>query len=410
MTESVNSLFVAIIGLQNLRPLRPGIGFCPFCRGLRHHFQSRHRLTAVPDHRADAVIAGITSADHYHILTFCTDEILTLQKRLHVSGIRILPASGFRIESLIQKASGCGGQEVHCVINALDFVRIRTGKGACLLGAAGKNHSIIGIQKLLCGDILADIHPGFKFHALCFHQLLAAVNDALIELHVGNPIHEKPADPVLPLVNCHKMSSVIKLIRCRKSGRAAADDSNPLAASDRRDSRLDKSVCICSLNHKKLIVMDRNRFSVFTVDARLLAQCWTYSSGKLRKIARLDQAGKCMLVMSVIDLVIPFRNQIVQRTPGHHTGELHRRLAQRNAAVHAARSLLFPFLLGKGTMKLFKIRKTLLYRNVRVILTFKFQKSSRLAHYAVTSSNASRTALSCDMPCSSYLLIAASIF
>ena len=60
-------------------------------------------------------------------------------------------------------------------------------------------------------------------------------------------------------------------------------------------------------------------------------------------------------------------------------------------------------------MKFLKIQDPFAYRDAFVFDSLEFQKSGWLPHYAVTSSNASSIAFSCDIPCSSYLLMAVSI-
>ena len=56
---------------------------------------------------------------------------------------------------------------------------------------------------------------------------------------------------------------------------------------------------------------------------------------------RLTKTEICLFPVACINQIIPFRNQIVQRTAGSHTAYHHAGLAEGDAAVHAARGLQF---------------------------------------------------------------------
>ena len=321
----------------------------------------------------------------------------------------IAPHSVRTVKAVIQQAPCRSGQEIDRIVDAPDLGGISALEHARLLGSARQHHGIVAARQLRGGDIDTDIHARAKLHALCLHEAHPAVDDAFIELHIGDAVHEQSADTVRALKDCDAVSPVIELIRCCQSGRTAAHDGDPLAAPYLGYTRLHIAAGICRLYHEELIVMYSDCLAVLTVDARLLAQSRADPPGELREVAGLDEAGERMLVVTEIYLIVPLGDQVVQRTAREHTRQLHSRLAQRHAAVHAARALLTPLLIGDGLVKLLKGSQTLLGRYVIIAFALIIQKSGCLAHYAVTSSNASRTALSCEMPCSSYLLMAVSI-
>ena len=53
-----------------------------------------------------------------------------------------------------------------------------------------------------------------------------------------------------------------------------------------------------------------------------------------------------MHILSSVDTIVPLGNKVMQRAPDDHTGKLHSRLAERNAAVHAPRALFTSGLYG----------------------------------------------------------------
>ena len=67
---------MTVIGLQDLWPLWPGIVFSSDSRRFGHHLQRRDARTALTDRCADAVVAGISAANHHHMLPGCANGIL----------------------------------------------------------------------------------------------------------------------------------------------------------------------------------------------------------------------------------------------------------------------------------------------------------------------------------------------
>ena len=53
----------------------------------------------------------------------------------------------------------------------------------------------------------------------------------LVQLHVGDTVHQQAADPIGPLVDGHIMSDLIQLSGGSQSGGAAADDGHALAGA-----------------------------------------------------------------------------------------------------------------------------------------------------------------------------------
>ena len=65
-----------------------------------------------------------------------------------------------------------------------------------------------------------------------------------------------------------------------------------------------------------------------------------------------------MLIVAVIYLIIPLRDEIVKRTSDKLAVILHCRLAEGHAAVHAARSLFSALLLVELALKFLKVSYT----------------------------------------------------
>ena len=114
------------------------------------------------------------------------------------------------------------------------------------------------------------------------------------------------------------MSSVIEFIRRGESGRAAPDHGYLSSASDLRNSRLYAAVFIRCLNGKKLVIADGDRFTVFAVDAGFFTKRRADTAGEFREIVCFGESGESMLQIVIINLIVPLRDQVVQRASRHH--------------------------------------------------------------------------------------------
>ncbi len=98
-----------------------------------------------------------------------------------------------------------------------------------------------------------------------------------------------------------------------------------------------------------------------------------------------------MAHLSLIDGVIPLRDEIVQRTSGIHAVQLHAGLTQRYAAAHAAGALTFPLLLSDLYMKFLKALDALCYRNHFIVNTIILKKTCYLTHLLLLSPDLTQT-------------------
>ena len=323
MAKYCNSLFLAVIGFQDLRPLRPWIGRSSCCRRLRHHLKLCYRFRTKTDGGSHTVITGISTADDQNIFALC---------KLIWKFCKIC----------IQKTFCYLLQEIHCKVNSLgissrnlDISRMRS--------SAAEKDTVIILQKLFSSDVNTNIDIGNKFHAFLFHQLQSAVNDLFLQLHVRNAVAEKSSDTVVSLKYGYAVTTAVQLLRCCQSGRTTSDNCDCLSCADRRNLRFYPSLCISCLDDCFLILLCADRISVQVTGTCSFAKCRTHSGCKLRKTVCLVQTQECLLPVSCVHKIICLRNQIVQRTAGSHSADHHTCLAEGDAAGHAACSLKFLF-------------------------------------------------------------------
>lgn len=77
-----------------------------------------------------------------------------------------------------------------------------------------------GLQRQLWPIGRADLCVGHKGHALLLELAHAALDRPLLQLHVGNAVHEEPAHAVLTLVHGHRVACAVELVGGGETSRA----------------------------------------------------------------------------------------------------------------------------------------------------------------------------------------------
>ena len=139
--------------------------------------------------RAHAVVAGVAAADDQHPLAGGRNR----------AAVR---------KAGIQQAAGHACQVIHRKVDAL---RITAGDidVAGLLGAAAKHDRIIAGLQLLGADGAANIGIKDKLDALILQNFYPAVDDPLLQLHVGDAVHQQAARAVLALIDRHLVAALV---------------------------------------------------------------------------------------------------------------------------------------------------------------------------------------------------------
>ncbi len=81
---------------------------------------------------------------------------------------------------------------------------------------------------------MPDLGVGDESDAFGGHLIDAALDEFLVELHVGDAVHEQAADAVGALENGDQMAGAVELGGGAQAGRAGADDRDLLAGARRR--------------------------------------------------------------------------------------------------------------------------------------------------------------------------------
>ena len=176
------------------------------------------------------------------------------------------------------------------------------------------------------------------------------------------------------------MSPAVELIGRRQSRGAGTDDGNFLSGANLGNPGLDQTAVKGVFNDGQLVVVAGHRVAVQVTGASLFTGRGANSASELRKVIGDAQTVIGLLPVALVDQVVPFGDQVVQRTAGHRIPEHHARLTEGHAAVHAPGGLLLLLLPGQQGLKLVPVANPLLRGDHMAILTLIFHKSSGFSH------------------------------
>ena len=252
---------------------------------------------------------------------------------------------------------------------------------AGLLGTAAQHHGVVAAQQLFGGKDAAHIHVGAELHALGLHELDAALDDRFVQLHVGDAVHQQAAHPVGALEYGHGMAALVQVLGHRQAGRAAAHHGHALAGAGRGRGGVEPALGVARLDDG-VFVLTHGHAAAGHVPAGAggLAQGGAHPAGELREAVGGQQPMQRQLPLAVIHQIVPLRDQVVQRAAGGHAADHHARLAEGDAAVHAACRLGLLLLAGEPDVKFVKVLDALQRRYVRAGLARIIHKSCGLAH------------------------------
>ena len=167
------------------------------------------------------------------------------------------------------------------------------------------------------------------------------------------------------------MAGAVELLGGSQAGGAGADHRDPLAGAGRRRLGRDPALLERAVDDRDLHGLDRHRIVVDAEHARALARRRAQAPGELREVVRRVQAIDRVPPVVAVHEVVPVGDDVAERTA---------LVAERNAAVHAARRLLLELVRGEGEVDLLPVAQPFLDRTGRPLLASDLEKAGDLAH------------------------------
>ena len=209
------------------------------------------------------------------------------------------------------------------------------------LGRAGtENHGVILAEQPVGGIILADLGFRQKYNSLLFHLFDTPQNQFLVQLHVGDAVHEQAADAVGALENGDQMPGAVALGGGTQTSGTGTDHGHFFPGARMGRFCFDPAFVPSLVNDGAFYVMDRDGRSADAEDAGTFARRRADTTGEVGEIVGLMEAVERFLPQAAIHQIVPFRDQVIDGTTRSHAADERAGVAEGNAAVHAAGALL----------------------------------------------------------------------
>ena len=349
-------------GAQLERPIGPGRRLVFPFRRLRQQFELGHRRGAMAVAGADAVRACVAAADHHDMLALGVDRV-----GLAAGDLPVLRNQEFQ-RGIYAFQLAPRDRQI-----ARRFRPRGKHDGVEFLADFFGRHVFDGVIGDAGGNVLAaDDHLRTENDPFRFHLLDPALDQRLVELEVGNPVTQQAARTVVLFEDGHVVPGARELLRGRQSGRTGTDDGHLLAGPDLGRLGHDPAHLPTLVGDRVLDRLDPHRFVVDVERARFLAGRGTDAPGELGEIVGRMQHLQRLLPIATIDQVVPVGDDVVDRAGV---------VAERNAAIHAARSLHARLLVVERGDELAIMLQTSFGGLIRLRQTLTFQETSRLSHF-----------------------------
>ncbi len=220
-------------------------------------------------------------------------------------------------------------------------------------------------------ESLADEHVGAERHAFGFHLAHAAIDQPLLQLEVGNAITQQAADAVVLLEHRHVVPRARELLRGGQTSRAGSDHGDLLAGLVLRRQRRDPAFGPGFVDDRVFDRLDADRIVVDAERARRFARRRADAARELGEVVRRVQHFDRVLPVLMEHQVVEVRNDVVHRAAV---------VAERNAAVHAARALDLRFVVGQCRDEFLVVLHARERSFVRLVAALELEKTGCLAH------------------------------
>ena len=310
---------------------------------------------ALPVRGTQAVGPGVAAADD--------DDLLAL------GGDRRLPVLAQDVVALLHPVTP--RQVLHRLVDA---VQLPAGHGqvAPIGRAAGQHHRIEIGQQLLGGDVDADVDAGPEYGSLGAHLVQPPVEDALFHLEFRNAVTQQPTDAIGAFEDGDAVAGAGQLLGGGQTCRPRTYHGDGLSGQLVRRQRLHEAFVEGLVDDLQLDLLDRHRILVDAQHACRLARRRTQPAGEVGEVVGGVQPFDRVAPTAPAHQVVPFRNQVAQRTPV---------VAEGDTAVHAASRLMAQGLVGEFLVDLVPVTKP--QRDRPALRQFPmrvFQEAARISH------------------------------
>ena len=276
---------------------------------------------------ADAVGAGVAAADDDDVLALGGDEIAVL-----------VP---------VEQRLGVGGEKLHREVDALEGARPSMGRSRGLVAPVQMTTASNSFRKICGSTFSPTLALQMNLMPSCSISLMRRRTTSFLSSFMfGMPYMSRPPGRS---ARSNTVTVWPALLSCAAAQRPAGPE--PMTATflpvrTFGGSGHDPAFVPALVDDRDFDVLDRDRRRVDAEHARAFARRGADAAGELGKIVRLVQALERLLPEAAIDEVVPLGDEVVDRAAAGHAADERAGVAERDAAIHAARALLRSFFSG----------------------------------------------------------------
>ncbi|KAI6759055.1 hypothetical protein HG531_013816 [Fusarium graminearum] len=318
------NLSVTVVNAVNARPLRPRVVVGTLRRRLGQKLEVGDRLSTVTERGSDTIVTSVTTTNDNNVLVLGRD-------------VSVVTKLG------VEKRLGVLVKELHSVVNTLELAALDREVTSNSSTSCNNNNVMAGpkvAERWM--TLLTNCNTGLEDDTLVRHEIGTALDNTLVELHVGNTVHEETTQAVSSLIDSDKVTSAVELVSSSQTSRAGSNDRDSLASADLRRLRNHPTLLETPINDSTLDRFDADRVFVDTQNTSTLAR------------SRADTAGELGEVVASLGLT------------------------ERNTTIHATSRLVFELILVKTRAKLSPVLKTGVDRSVLLLTTLVHFETSGL--------------------------------
>ena len=298
----------------------------------------------------DAVRAGVAAADDDHVPARRADRRLRRARDRAVAPVQVLHRE-------------------------VDAAELAAGHGEIARNPrAGGEDGGVEARERAC-----HLGPELEDHALVAQLLQPTLDDGLLDLEVGHAEAEETAAGLVALEHRDRMARARELLRRGEARRPGADDGHALARALRGGARDDPTLVPAAVDDRPLDLLDRHRIAlVDLVHACRLARRGAEAARELGEVVRAVQLLERLPEAVAIHEVVPVRDEVPERAAA---------VAERHAALHAARALLRELALGQRLHELAVVVHALGRRALGCVDPLDLEEPPELAHQAAAGAS-----------------------
>src|SRR5215213_805409 len=239
--------------------------------------------------------------------------------------------------------------------------------------ADGEDDGVELHLELLGGRVVAGVGARAELDALFFHLGDPAFHDPLLYLVVGDAVAEEAPDLIVLLEDDDRVAGPVELLGSREARWTAADHRHPFAGAELggRGLRGDPALLEGAVDDRELYLFYGDGRVVYGEHARCLARRGAQHPRELGEVVRRVQPVYGLPPVVPVDEVVPIGDKVPQRTA---------RVAEGDAAVHAARGLALELLFGPRLVDVAVVLDALLDGALRGGLAPDLEEPLRVAH------------------------------